>query len=107
MHQGRRGILTGSSRAMERVNNRRHRIRWMAMTPPAGTWPALSFEQSSQFISQMTLSVQQLKEGTGPLFDALARLDTGLLEQGGAGGASLCPIGGGGGAGVSSTSKAR
>src|SRR5262244_588026 len=48
----------------------------------AGQRVSVSAEQTERIITRLSLSVQELRtKGEGPLFDALARIDTGLLRQ--------------------------
>jgi hypothetical protein len=47
----------------------------------AGDRAGLSFDQSAQFLTKLTTSVEQLRQGTGPLFEALARIDAGLVRD--------------------------
>ena len=41
----------------------------------------LSSDQATRFFDKLTLSVAQLREGGGPLFDALVRINSGLVTE--------------------------
>jgi len=48
----------------------------------AGTQVGLEFEQTEAFVDRLTVAVEELRsKGSGPLFDALLRIDSGLVRQ--------------------------
>jgi lambda family phage tail tape measure protein len=47
----------------------------------AGRRVGADADQTSRFIDRLTLSVEELRRGSGSLFDALARIDAGLVRE--------------------------
>jgi phage-related minor tail protein len=47
----------------------------------AGQKVGLQSDQTSKFVDRLTLSIEELRRGTGPLFDALLRIDAGLVRE--------------------------
>ena len=47
----------------------------------AGQRVGMEAEQTATFLEKLTISVDELKRGSGPLFDALLRIDQGLLRE--------------------------
>jgi hypothetical protein len=47
----------------------------------AGQRVGMDLDRTSNFLDRLTLSVEQLRQGNGTLFDSLARIDVGLVRE--------------------------
>ncbi|WP_291006445.1 hypothetical protein [Hyphomicrobium sp.] len=89
------GVVTAFTALSEKATEfaeKAHRVKEAAETAgvsitqfkllsAAGTKVGLDAQQTSAFIDRLTISVEELRRGTGPLFDALLRIDAGLLRE--------------------------
>jgi hypothetical protein len=46
-----------------------------------GAQVGMDAAQTSKFFDRLTISIEELRRGTGPLFDALLRIDAGLIRE--------------------------
>ena len=56
-------------------------INQFALLRSAGQRVGMDAEQTATFLEKLTISVDELKRGSGPLFDALMRIDQGLARE--------------------------